>query len=78
MKRFVLKKYRDRFWQVADLEIYEDEICKEVVSINKFYDVDSSWFTIYETEGGSGIGFKKGEIKRKIHIGDAEYKTEIQ
>ena len=40
-----------------------------------FYDVTPDWIIIYATAGGSGIGWRKGTLK-KIYIGDAEFRLE--
>lgn len=73
MDKFVIKEYAQRFWMVA--EVFKNDI--EIATINKFYDVDKDWITIYEVQGGSGIGYEKGAIKQKIFIGNAEFKKEI-
>ena len=74
MKNFILKKYTNRFWSVAELEIYKNEKLVETILINKFYGVTKDWFFEYDASGGSGIGYKPGEIIRKIYIGDSEFK----
>lgn len=70
---FTIKEYRNRFWQVA--EVFKNE--KSICEINKFYDVTPDWIIIYDTSGGSGYGYSKGDIIRKIFIGDSEFKKEI-
>jgi len=63
--------YPNRFWGIA--EVFKDG--RKIASINKFYDIDKDWIIIYETTGGQGIGYFKGNIITKIFIGDCELKT---
>ena len=49
---------------------------KVICNVNMFYEVTPEWIYVYETSGGSGIGWFKGELKRKIFIGDCELITE--
>lgn len=72
MDKFVLKVYPRRFWEVA--EVFKNDV--KIASINRFYDVTPEWITIYETTGGSGSGFKKGDVISKIFIGNAEFETQ--
>lgn len=72
MDKFVLKVYPRRFWEVA--EVFKNDV--KIASINRFYDVTPEWITIYETTGGSGIGFKKGDVISKIFIGNAEFEKQ--
>lgn len=75
MKKYLLKKYKNRVWQVAELLIYEGERLIKTISINRFYEVTDQWFYQYDEVGGSGYGYKKGDIIRRIFIGDAEFET---
>lgn len=72
MDKILIKEYRNRFWRIA--EVFKNGT--KIADINKFYDVTLGWIIIYETYGGSGIGFKKGNILEKIYIGDAEFSKE--
>ena len=72
MDKFLIKQYNQRFWQVA--EVFKNG--KKIADINKFYDVTPKWIIIYDTVGGSGTGWRKGEILNKIFIGDAEFSKE--
>lgn len=72
MDKFKIKEYKQRFWQVAEVFKNGDKIA----DINKFYDVTPEWITIYETVGGTGTGWRKGEIFKKIFIGNAEFSKE--
>ena len=65
-----LVRYKNRFWMVAEVITP-----KETITINKFYKVDDNWIYIYKTIGGSGIGWKAGDLDRKIFIGDSEFIT---
>jgi len=72
MDKFKIKEYKQRFWQVA--EVFKNG--KKIADINKFYDVTKDWIIIYDTVGGSGTGWNKGEILNKIFIGNAEFSKE--
>lgn len=72
-KKFILKVYPLNVWCRAELECYEDGELKETISINRFYDVTQDWIFIYDESGGTGYGYKKGDILRKVFIGDAEF-----
>lgn len=74
-KKFVLHTYPNRFWNQAELMLYEDDTLKLRYRINNFYEVDKDWFYIFDTTGGSGIGFKKGKMIEKIYIGDGEFSS---
>ena len=75
MKKYILKNYPQRFWHIADLEVYLNGELIETIYINKFYDVTADWFIEYDASGGSGIGWHKGEVIRKIYIGDSEFEA---
>lgn len=66
-----LKLYAQNYWHVAD--VFKDG--EKIASINQFYEVQQDWIIIYGTQGGSGYGYKKGEIIQKIFIGDSEFIT---
>lgn len=68
MDKFLIKEYNQRFWQVA--EVFKNGI--KIADVNKFYDVTSDWIIIYDTVGGIGTGWNKGEILQKIFIGNSE------
>lgn len=72
MDKFLIKEYKQRFWQVA--EVFKNGI--KIANINKFYDVTPDWIIIYDTIGGSGTGWNKGDILTKIFIGNAEFSKE--
>ena len=75
MDKFTLKHYKNKFWDIADL--FKNDLL--IAKINKFYEVTEDWIFIFETEGGSGTGFYKGEVVRKIYIGDSEFeKIEVK
>jgi hypothetical protein len=67
--KFVLKHYDSRYWQVA--EIYKND--ELYATANKFYEITPDYIIIYGEKGSSGSGFEKGEIKKKIFIGDSEF-----
>lgn len=78
MKKAILKIKKRNFWCVGVLEIHHPSGLVESFSINKHYEVTPDWFMIFDTAGSSGGGFYKGELKRKIFIGDCEFtKQEI-
>ena len=68
MDKYLIIEYKQRFWGVA--EVFKNG--KKIAKVNKFYDVTPEWIIIYDTEGGSGIGWRKGDILAKIFIGNAE------
>ena len=72
MDKFLIREYKGNFWQVA--EVFKNGI--KIADVNKFYSVTADWIIIYDTVGGTGYGYKKGEILAKIYIGNAEYSKE--
>jgi len=75
MKKFVLKVYPNRCWHLADLEVYKDNQLVKTYYVNKFWSVNEDWFFIYDEIGGTGTGWRKGDIMSKIYIGDSEFET---
>jgi hypothetical protein len=75
MKEVTLTVFPNRFWHKADLNIKYDKSRSETIQINKFYDISPEWIYIYDTEGGTGTGFTKGNLIQKVFIGDAEFRT---
>ena len=78
MDEYILFKFPNRFWDVAELIHVHDGRIIEAININKFYEVDSNWFYIYDTVGGQGTGYKKGELLRKICIAGCEFKSVLE
>lgn len=75
MKRAILYFYPGWHWDSHTLVLFKaNGAWEEFIRINKFYVVSSDWFEIYETLGGSGSGFSPGELRRRVYIGDREYK----
>ena len=72
MDKFLIKVYAENVWQVA--EVFKNGL--KIATINKFYSVTPEWIIIYDTIGGSGTGWRKGDIITKIFIGNAEFSTE--
>lgn len=73
MKRFILTTYTQNFWGASELKMYENNELIEITPINKFFTISEDWIFIYNEIGGSGIGFKRGDIIKKIFIGDSEF-----
>ena len=73
MKTVTLRVYKNRVWQVA--EVYENGVL--VDTINLFYKVDDNYIYIYETDGGSGTGYRPGNLLRKISLEGGNFKTEF-
>lgn len=48
MKKYVLKKYPNRFWGVADLECYENGLLVNTITIKRYYKVENDWFYEFE------------------------------
>lgn len=61
-------RIHDRYWCVADA--YKDGV--HIAKINKYYDFDKDFLYIYGEHGDSGSGYRKGDLKQKIYIGDCE------
>ena len=76
-KKFILKVYPGRCWSVAELEVYESDKLIETITANLFYDVSDDFVSFYETTGGSGTGFKKGKLIRRVDISNCEFNTII-
>jgi len=70
--QFVVKHFTNKCWEVA--EVWKNG--EKIATANLFYDVTQDWIIIYSTAGGSGIGWKKGDIIEKIYIGDSEFRLE--
>ena len=68
MSKVIINHYQRRYWQVA--EIFKDGTL--IAKANKFYQVTPDWIFIYDEIGGSGYGYKKGELLKKIFVGDCE------
>jgi hypothetical protein len=73
MDKVVLKIRPNRFWSIG--QVYKNDVL--IAEINRHYEVDENFIHIYDTEGGSGTGFVKGELKEKISIANCEFKKEI-
>ena len=71
--KIVLKEFKRRFWMVA--EVWKND--KKIADINRFYKVTDEWIFIYDTIGGQGTGYKKGDLLEKIFIGDCEFKLTV-
>ena len=69
MDKITLKLFKQRFWQVA--EVWKNG--KKIATINRFYNINDNWIFIYDTNGGQGTGYKKGELLKKIFIGNSEF-----
>lgn len=70
MDYITLKVYTGNCWQVA--EVFKNH--KSIAKINKFYNVTEDWIIIYDEIGGSGTGFRKGDVIERIYIGNSEFK----
>lgn len=68
MNKITIKEYPQNFWGVAS--IFKNG--QKIADVNKFYDVSADWILIYSTVGGTGTGWRKCDIERKIYIGDCE------
>lgn len=68
MDKVLIKEYKNRFWDVA--EIFKND--KKIATVNLFFSVKDDWIFIYNTAGGSGYGYKQGDLIEKIYIGDCE------
>lgn len=72
MDIITVKTFANRCFDVA--EIWKND--KKISTVNKFYEVTKDWIIIYETNGGCGYGYQKGNVIEKIYIGDSELKLE--
>jgi len=66
--------HKNQFWDIG--EVFRDGI--KIATINKFYEVDKQSIYIYETIGGSGTGYNKGNIKEIIPILGCKFSTEYR
>lgn len=73
MDKYIVRIYRNRFWQIGEIFKNGDKIA----DINVFYEVSKDWIIIYGTVGSSGSGHSKGDVERKIYIGDSELIVEF-
>ena len=70
--KIILKEYKDRSWLIA--EVWKNN--EKIADINKFYEVTEFWILIYDTNGGQGIGYSKGNLIQKIYIGNCEFEKQ--
>ena len=70
----IVKKSYRQVWNKTKI-VVEDDSTKNEFEVNMFHDISPEWITIYDTEGGTGTGFYKGDILHRIYIGDAEITT---
>lgn len=77
MKKIVIREYPNRYWSVAEVFVFEDGTTLKAIEVNKFYDVDKDFITIYDTVGGSGTGYMPGKVLHKISIQDCELETQV-
>ena len=75
MKMAILTITKGNIWCIGRLEIKHDSGLVVGYSINQYYEVTPDWFIIFSTEGGSGTGFRRGQMTTKIFIGDCEFLT---
>ena len=68
-------EYPNRFWHTADIKIINHGGClRELIEVNRYYDVDKDWIYIYDTCGGHD-NIKRGRLLRKINISGYELET---
>jgi hypothetical protein len=72
MDKVIVRIYQNRFWSIG--EVYKNNVL--IAEINRHYEVDENFIYIYDSVGGSGTGYKKGELLQKISIANCEYKKE--
>lgn len=72
-KVFVLEWHENQFWLQGELKQFINDKLIKKWDINNYYSVGGNYFYIYDTVGGSGTGFRRGEILHKIDISNAEY-----
>jgi hypothetical protein len=73
-KNIILRTFSHYSWGVAEVEIYADGTLSKTIKINRFYDVNDGFINIYETVGGSGTGYEKGDLIHRIAI-DCDFET---
>ena len=73
-KKIILETYKNNFWNIGTVKIYYNNNLSKSIKINKFHDVIDDYIIIYETNGGLGTGFRKGDILHKIKI-DCDFET---
>jgi hypothetical protein len=69
MKTLKIIHHKSHCWSIAD--VYEDH--ELIHTINKFYKIDDNSIYEYDAEGGSGIGFKLGDLIWKYCIKDCNF-----
>jgi hypothetical protein len=74
-KKVVLFLCERCYWCVGIVGIYVDCKIKSMHKINKFYKVSDDFIYIYHTIGGSGTGWREGDLKEKIKLTDSEFET---
>ena len=73
-KKIILKTFPNKMWRVAIVEIYNNDVLEKTINISRFYEVNDDYIIIYDTIGGSGTGYRKGDVLHKIKI-DCDFET---
>lgn len=73
MDKVILKINDNRFWSKG--EVFKNGVL--IAKINRHYEVDENFIYIYDSVGGSGTGWVKGELLEKINIANCEFKKEL-
>lgn len=74
-RKVVLFLAERAYWCVGLVGVYVDCKLKSMHKINKFYKVTDDYIYIYDTIGGSGTGWREGDLKEKIKLLDSEFET---
>jgi hypothetical protein len=71
-KKVTILTWPQRCWNVAEIHFPDG---RESMTVNQFYEVTPDFILIYDTQGGSGYGWRKGALLHKIDIRDCELTT---
>ncbi len=74
-RKIILTKYTRHVWGVAKVVVYEDGKDPKTYRVNAFYEVTNDAVLIYDTIGGSGTGYRKGDLLHRIQIDNSDFET---
>ena len=69
MKIIKFVEHKNNCWKVA--EVYENNVL--IKTINKFFKVDNDFIYEYDCVGGSGTGYRSGDLIWKYSIKDCNF-----
>ena len=73
-RKIILEVNSQGYWKEYRLiELPEKVLHEHKSQCPFFYEAEGEWIRIFDSIGGSGTGYFKGELLKKIFIGDSEF-----